>query len=120
VRLSALNRTSLAVGASILIILAGVSYLRSEIRILPAESRGIALFREKGCSHCHHTDRTDEKIGPGLAGVLDARTLPASNRPATRENIRKQLKDPYDAMPPFADSLDAGQVEAIIDYLEEL
>jgi cytochrome c2 len=119
-RLSALNRTSQAVGATILIIVAGASYLRSEIRVLPADSRGATLFREQGCSHCHHAGRTDEKIGPGLAGVLDARTLPASGRPATRENIRAQLTDPYDAMPSFADSLDQGEVEAIIDYLEKL
>lgn len=117
-RLSALNRTSQAVSVAIVVILAGVSFLRSASSGVPAESPGGVLFREKGCSQCHHADRTEQKIGPGLAGVLDSRTLPASGRHATRESIRMQLSEPYDAMPSFADRLDAGEVEAIIDYLE--
>ncbi len=117
-RQTKLNRTSLAAGAAILVILAGVSYLRSTTGGDPAESRGSVLFREKGCIRCHHVDRADEKMGHGPKGVLDAGTLPASGRPATRENIRKQLFDPYDSMPSYAGRLNDEETEAIIDYLK--
>ncbi|MBW2066139.1 MAG: cytochrome c [Deltaproteobacteria bacterium] len=62
--------------------------------------RGAAIFR-RHCADCHFTDKRDTKIGPGLYGVFKGERLPSSGRPATAENVRRQIMDPVNVMPPF-------------------
>ncbi len=81
---------------------------------------GAALFQEVGCARCHHAHSRETKSGPGLEGLFDRETLPASGRPVTRENVRRQLMDPYENMPSFADELDPERVRRIVEYLETL
>jgi mono/diheme cytochrome c family protein len=80
--------------------------------------RGAELF-SKDCAACHYTDSKETKIGPGLKGILSGETLPVSGRPATEENVRHQLKDPYKAMPSYS-HLEEEKVRALIAYLQSL
>ncbi len=79
---------------------------------------GRQLFSQK-CSFCHHADFTETKIGPGLKGILQRERLPVSGRPATEKNIRRQIKTPFDSMPPFPD-LEEKDLDAIVSYLKTL
>ena len=80
--------------------------------------RGRTLF-ETRCSSCHDPYGNKAMLGPGLKGILKNRTLPASRRPATPENIVKQLEQPFSKMPSFA-YLKREEVADIIAFLNTL
>jgi cytochrome c2 len=80
---------------------------------------GARLFNEKACADCHNADRTDAKIGPGLKGLFKRDKLPMSGRAVTEDNIRKQLKTPFRAMPSFA-ALSEEEVKALLAFLKTL
>jgi mono/diheme cytochrome c family protein len=90
----------------------------SEVIESSGVERGKAVF-ENQCSFCHHADRTDSKLGPGLKGVLKAENLPASGRPATPENVTRQLLSPYQNMPSFS-SLSEQEIKDLLAYLKTL
>lgn len=79
---------------------------------------GKNLFDAK-CSFCHDAYSTDTIVGPGLKGVLKNPNLPVSGRPATPENIRKQLRQPFNMMPSF-DYLSDEDIQNIIQFLNTL
>ncbi|MGB2981384.1 MAG: cytochrome c [Candidatus Zixiibacteriota bacterium] len=91
----------------------------SEVSGTSSVGRGQALF-DKQCSFCHFADRTDSKMGPSLKGVLKGETLPASGRPATPENVTRQLLNPYKNMPSFKTTLSEQQIEYLVAYLKTL
>lgn len=80
--------------------------------------KGAALFSSK-CSFCHYADREDSKQGPGLKNILKKEKLPFSKRPANVDNIKKQLKTPFLAMPSFS-SLSEQEIADLLAYLETL
>lgn len=80
--------------------------------------RGGSLFARK-CSGCHNADREAIKIGPGLKNILKKEKLPSSGRPATVENIKKQLITPFISMPSFA-SLPEQELADLLAYLKTL
>ena len=90
----------------------------SEISEMADAQRGEMLF-ENQCSFCHYADKADSKLGPGLKGVLRGKTLPASGRPATAENVTQQLLNPYQSMPSFG-SLSEQEIKDLLAYLETL
>ncbi len=61
---------------------------------------GRTLFMQK-CSTCHYVDRSDYFVGPSLRGILKNPLLPVSKRPATPENIVRQMRHPFTNMPSF-------------------
>jgi len=61
---------------------------------------GRTLFMQK-CSTCHYIDRPDYFVGPSLKGILKAPLLPVSRKPATPENIVRQMRHPFTNMPSF-------------------
>lgn len=67
-----------------------------------------ALFREKGCEHCHGVDGVGGDKGPNLSGV--GRTL----KP---EQIRAQILNGGDAMPAFNDVLVPSETDVLVRYL---
>jgi cytochrome c2 len=79
---------------------------------------GKELF-ESTCSFCHDPNSTDTIVGPGLKGVLKNQRLPVSGRPATPENVRMQLKQPFNMMPSF-DYLSEEDIKNIIAFLNTL
>jgi uncharacterized membrane protein len=84
----------------------------------PLLRRGAELF-SKDCAACHYTDSKKTKIGPGLKAVLAGESLPVSGRPATEENVRRQIKNPYENMPSFP-HLEEEQMNALVAYLRSL
>ena len=123
-----LKRTSLIVAGIILIVSVGLGVVRNTL-VTPKDvdsgltgraARGAVLFREKGCTTCHHTESAKTKIGPGLAGLFDRQRLPASGRPATEDKVRQQLIDPYQDMPSFAERLTPEERSRIITYIGTL
>lgn len=81
-------------------------------------AEGAKLFKQN-CSACHLTDSTATKIGPGLKGVFEGDKFPVSGWPVSEENFRKQLREPFEKMPPFG-HLPPEQVEALIAYLKTI
>lgn len=81
-------------------------------------NEGSTVFRLK-CSACHFSDRTDNKIGPGLKGLFKMQEMPSSKLFVSEANIRKQLKTPLGNMPSFGD-LPPDKTEALIEYLKTL
>ena len=81
-------------------------------------AEGETLFKSK-CIFCHNVNNTGTLIGPGLSGILEKSELPVSEKPATPENIKDQLINPYDRMPAFSD-LSEEEILDIIAYLNTL
>jgi mono/diheme cytochrome c family protein len=81
-------------------------------------SMGLVLYEQK-CAFCHYSDKEDSKLGPGLKGLFKNETLPHSGRPATDENVRKQLIEPEGTMPSFS-SLSEKELAHLVAYLKTL
>jgi mono/diheme cytochrome c family protein len=79
-------------------------------------AKGQDLF-ETTCTGCHTADSTEHRIGPGLKSLLKQQHLPVSGRPATAENVYRQLRQPYQRMPSFATRLSDEDVFDLIAYL---
>jgi len=80
--------------------------------------KGAALFNSK-CISCHYADKEETKQGPGLKNILKREKLPSSKRAANLDNIKKQLKTPFIAMPSFA-SLPEQEIANLLAYMETL
>jgi cytochrome c2 len=121
-RKTQLKRTTIG----IVLFTGSIAVLMSVVRVLVFTTEatgaqdGAVLFESKGCVHCHYTDSTETKGGPGLEGLFERDRLPVSGRPVTAENVRKQLNAPYDSMPSYAGRLTGDQIEKLIEYLKGL
>ncbi|NIM58929.1 MAG: c-type cytochrome [Candidatus Aminicenantes bacterium] len=82
------------------------------------QERGEALFNSK-CLSCHYADKEEIKHGPGLKNILKKERLPSSKRQANVDNIKRQLKTPFLAMPSFV-SLPEQEVADLLAYLKTL
>jgi Cytochrome c/Family of unknown function (DUF6529) len=81
--------------------------------------RGKILFEAK-CVFCHDARSTRAtSIGPGLRGILMNPTLPVSGKPASAENVRLQLIEPFSKMPSF-NRLREEEIADLIAYLNTL
>jgi mono/diheme cytochrome c family protein len=83
-----------------------------------AISKGKKIF-EARCIFCHDAQSNNTIVGPGLKGVLKNDKLPVSKRPATPENIRNQLKEPFNKMPPF-NNLTEEEIGDAVAFLNTL
>jgi cytochrome c2 len=80
--------------------------------------KGATLFKNK-CLSCHYADKEESKHGPGLKNILKKERLPSSKRQTSIDNIKKQLKTPFLAMPSFV-SLSEQEIADLIAYLKTL
>ncbi|MFW6055595.1 MAG: c-type cytochrome [Thermodesulfobacteriota bacterium] len=124
-RETTLHRTTLVLAALFVVVAVVFGVLRNSIDTPRTEKGRLALlgaelFRDKGCSDCHATGSDRTKVGPGLKGLFDREELPVSSRPVSEENVRRQLKEPFEDMPSFAESLTEKQRDRIISYLKTL
>ena len=69
---------------------------------------GPQLFNERGCSHCHLLNGEGGRKGPDLSNV---------GRRLSADAIRKQISEGGGAMPPYADALGAGELDALTEML---
>ena len=114
--------------AACLVVVIGIGYFGGELvygkrapAVEPQEglvSEGAIVFTES-CSACHHSDKAEYKIGPGMQGLFQLEKLPVSGRPVTEANIRMQLKTPFKNMPAFPE-LSEEKVDALIAFLKTL
>lgn len=74
----------------------------------------------KYCLSCHYDDSTDQKIGPGLAGLLERATIEASGEPISPESVRAQIVTPAGRMPSFEAHLSEKQLDDLVAYLKTL
>ena len=111
-----------------LLIVIGIGYFGGELvygERAPQATADQGLVREgalvftQSCSACHHSDKTDYKMGPGMKGLFQLEKLPVSGRPVTEANIRVQLKTPFKSMPAFPE-LSEMKVDALIAFLKTL
>lgn len=80
--------------------------------------RGKEIFDEK-CIMCHDTQSNRTVIGPGLKGIFLKQAMPVSKKAVTPEQIRDQIRHPFDKMPPFP-ALSDADIADIIAYLKTL
>ncbi len=90
---------------------------------------GAELVFAQGCTNCHFFDkisrfeekdaRTNWRIGPGLKGLFTKPELPATGRPAVEDNVRKQIREGGNGMPPYP-NLTEEEVSNIIAYLKSI
>jgi cytochrome c2 len=121
-RKTRLKHTTITVTITLVCVATLLALLRAVI-LHPTGSlseKGPELFVSQGCAHCHFSDSGKTKIGPGLKGLFEHEKLPVSGRKATEENVRKQLRTPYENMPSFADKLTMEQRDQLIFYLKTL
>jgi len=119
-RKTKLKRVSAGVSFTVLAVAVLLALLRALWPGVAESPEGAALFAEKGCAQCHHTESTKPKIGPGLKGLFSRETLPVSKRAVSEENIRKQILTPYEAMPSYSDRLTEEQIDTLVAYLKTL
>ena len=75
-----------------------------------AEHAGAALFRDKGCSHCHGEGGVGTKKAPDL-------TCLRKNQLWTPAKMTDQIMNGGQKMPPFSDSLTDAEVAQLVAYL---
>ncbi len=81
-----------------------------------APSQGPSLFKSAGCVGCHKINGAGGSVGPDLSSEGGKRTA---------DWLAQQIKDPKShsprsIMPAFASKLDAGQINALANYLFSL
>ena len=122
------SKNVVAVYAVCLVIVIGIGYFGGELvygkrapKAEPQEGlvgKGAIVFNES-CLSCHHSDKAEYKIGPGLKGLFKMENMPVSGRPVNEENVRLQMKTPFRNMPAFPE-LSEEKLEAVISYLKTL
>ncbi len=122
------SRNVVIIYAVCLVVVIGIGYFGGELvygKRAPAAateeglvSEGAVVFNQS-CSACHHSDKADYKIGPGMQGLFQLEKLPLSGRPVNEANVRLQIKTPFRNMPAFPE-LSEEKVAALIAYLKTL
>lgn len=79
---------------------------------------GRKVFAEN-CAMCHHPDKKETKVGPGLKGLFKRRVTPVRRLPVTEENIRAQIQEGGEQMPPYS-HIKGQALSALLIYLKSL
>jgi mono/diheme cytochrome c family protein len=80
--------------------------------------KGKALFIQQ-CVTCHNAASNEKKLGPGLKGLFKLSRL-ANGKKASEENIRAQIDNGGNGMPPYKDLLSDQEKDDLIAYLKTL
>jgi cytochrome c len=81
-------------------------------------TNGKALFAQQ-CVMCHSATTNEKKLGPSLKGLFKRDKL-ASGKKATEQNIRAQIDNGGNGMPPYKDLLSSRERDDLIAYLKTL
>lgn len=71
---------------------------------------GAALYRDKGCAHCHGAHGEGTLKAPALVDIR-------KNKLWTPDKITQQILNGGQKMPPFGDSLSDPEVAQIVSFL---
>ena len=80
--------------------------------------KGGALFAQQ-CVTCHNANSNEKKLGPGLKGLFKMTKL-ANGKKVTEQNIRAQIDNGGNGMPPYKDMLSDQEKDNLIAYLKTL
>jgi len=80
-------------------------------------AKGKEVFEQ--CAVCHNADSEEKKMGPGLKGLFKKGKL-GNGKAANESNIRAQIDEGGNGMPPYKDLLDDQQKDDLIAYLKTL
>jgi len=71
------------------------------------------------CAVCHNADSNEKKMGPGLKGLFSKEKMNNGKKP-TEANVRAQIDDGGNGMPPYKDMLGDDEKDDLIAYLKTL
>jgi mono/diheme cytochrome c family protein len=71
-------------------------------------AHGASVFDASGCSHCHSIRNAGGHKAPDLSGV---------GRRLNKDQIRHQIVEGSNRMPPFGDTLQETELADLISYL---
>ena len=74
------------------------------------ETAGAALFRGKGCEHCHGVGGAGSKKAPSLVNIRKEKLW-------TPAKMTEQILNGGQKMPPFGDSLTDPEIAQIVAFL---
>ena len=80
--------------------------------------KGGGLFAQQ-CVTCHSATTNEKKLGPGLKGLFKLAKL-ANGKKATEQNIRAQIDNGGNGMPPYKDMLGDHEKDDLVAYLKTL
>lgn len=84
-----------------------------------AVARGKTLFQQK-CAMCHYDTSAQKKIGPGLKGISKRGAFTVNGNKITDDSLKNWIENGDQLMPPFKDTLEAGQIKDVIAYVKSL
>jgi len=80
--------------------------------------KGKAVFAQQ-CVMCHNATNNEKKMGPGLKGLFKKDKM-ANGKKATEQNVREQIDEGGNGMPPYKDMLSAEERNDLLAYLKTL
>ena len=101
----------------------GIVITGQERRELPWDKSngnvGQALYRDN-CVVCHDITREESsKIGPSFYRAFQKEEMPASNTVPSRDYFSVLIRFGRPPMPAFRNELTAGELNTLIDYIEQ-
>lgn len=69
---------------------------------------------------CHYDTSAQKKIGPGLKGISKRGAFTVNGNKITDDSLKNWIENGDQLMPPFKDTLEAGQIKDVIAYVKSL
>jgi cytochrome c len=106
-----------------LCLIASVAVCAAIAAVKPKESagdvdKGKGVFTQQ-CVMCHNPADNEKKMGPGLKGLFKKEKM-ANGKKATEQNVREQIDEGGNGMPPYKEMLSAEEHTDLIAYLKTL
>ena len=98
---------------SIATVLLAAPVLRAEGDV----SKGKEVFEQ--CGMCHHADKEEKKMGPGLKGLFKKEKMTNGKEP-TEANVLAVINEGGNGMPPYQDLLSDEERADLMAYLKTL
>src|SRR5579859_4104367 len=73
-----------------------------------AQAAGAAVYKDKGCQHCHGDDLAGTERGPDLSAI---------GKKWHKDRIEQQISEGGNGMPAFDAVLQPDEVKLLVDYL---
>ncbi len=81
--------------------------------------KGEAVFEKQQCTVCHYSDRTEDKLGPGLKGLFQKARMNNGEGP-TVESVTQVIEAGSETMPAFKELISGDDLKLLLDYLQSL
>jgi mono/diheme cytochrome c family protein len=94
--------------AAVLLVVIGIPTGGARAASGADRAAGTALFKDKGCEHCHGADGVGTARGPSLSTV---------GKRLKKSEIERQIRDGGKQMPPFGDVLNDDEMKNLVEYL---